>query len=362
MARPGSRFDRQTPSLPTPPLELSGHLASVSGRDQAASAAQDDTPSELLSGGARTGGLGDRRRSVSPQEITDHWELIRSTIPMDETLPSSESSFADLGAISDPSTHARLANLMRLQRNDNLSPFVEHPSRGPGPAATTSYNRELDCIYPSDTESDVDDEMSGPDVAEETIDRPRSGSHTLRDVEHELRSLRREYQRMSRSFRHFRSDYGRLERELADYSRNNEVETETDEPEPQQPSRFESQVRRRAHEMALATRRTYDDPYMPSMPNMPDPLQGFDLNALLNDGPHEDEDPEFSQTTDVASARLLMQDSADMLDSLTREVRESQSDELESMLARRTGPTVGVHDPSQTMAEAYNDGEAESDE
>jgi len=308
---PSSRADapalsvqsQRLPRLLTPPLE-------GSGANDGALDSQGHVPSELVIAGVHTSGLGDRRRSMSPQETTDHWEVIRSTIPLDETLPSTDSSFTSAAAGPD-------SQRPRDPADDQLSISADHLA-DPDESHGVSSVRELDCIYPSDTDSDFDAETTRLFQQAETTDQRRYG-HARSDVERELRSLRRDYHQMSRSFEHFRDDYARLERQIAAHNRDGAAETGTGGPGQQQPSRFAPEIRQRSAEATSSTRRHFGDGG-----------ERFDFDAFLNsqttnplrridqhgDPPHGD---------DVASARSLMQDSADLLENVTREVRQTQA-------------------------------------
>lgn len=83
-------------TLPTPPLDVSGPEDGPLIQDVDVAQPQTNRRSHPLSSTWRIGspsinGLGDRNRSPTP---ADGWEIIRTTITPDETLPSTDSSFA----------------------------------------------------------------------------------------------------------------------------------------------------------------------------------------------------------------------------------------------------------------------------
>ncbi|CZT16959.1 uncharacterized protein RCC_02791 [Ramularia collo-cygni] len=87
-------------TLPTPPLDVSGPEDGPLIEDVEVSQPHTNRRSHPLSSTWRIGspsinGLGDRNRSPTPG---DGWEIIRTTITPDETLPSADSSFASSAA------------------------------------------------------------------------------------------------------------------------------------------------------------------------------------------------------------------------------------------------------------------------
>lgn len=88
-------------TLPTPPLDTSGPEDGPLIQDVDVARPRTNRRSHPLSSTWRVGspsinGLGDRNRSPTP--AGDGWEVIRTTITPDETLPSADSSFTSTAA------------------------------------------------------------------------------------------------------------------------------------------------------------------------------------------------------------------------------------------------------------------------
>lgn len=100
---PGAR----TSTLPTPPHDVSENPESLFLPEQSESTGLPASrPSHPLSNSWRPespiNGLGDRNRSPTPGDV---WEIMRTTITPDATLPSAESSFTSAAASHSFSSH-----------------------------------------------------------------------------------------------------------------------------------------------------------------------------------------------------------------------------------------------------------------
>lgn len=196
---PSSQNERTRPNLPTPPLENSDLS------EQPSSRRLPTPPSGWDSWvpGSPSNGLGDRMRSPSPlSQADDAWEVMRSTIQPDETLPSLESSFASQAA----SASFANANLTGL---DTLSTAPVH-LRGETDESSLASAAELDCISYSDSEpemSDTERTIRPEDLSEDLANDP-----VLREQfmdEEELRARLQMQRRQAERERHNRDTSSR---------------------------------------------------------------------------------------------------------------------------------------------------------
>ncbi|WPG98560.1 Hypothetical protein R9X50_00135200 [Acrodontium crateriforme] len=119
-ARPESHDELGTRRylLPTPPLDTSEEPPTLS-RTGSYHPLRRSWLAESL-----PDGLGDRNRSPTP---TDGWEIIRTTITPDETLPSAESSFTS--AAASQSFNSNIESIITEMERDSSSRNSRHGSR-----------------------------------------------------------------------------------------------------------------------------------------------------------------------------------------------------------------------------------------
>ena len=131
---PAYRFG-ETENLPTerpdgngPSSQSRNYLPPLRRNRHRVSDGQDDQPVPTLAE-AQLDGLGDRRRSISPME--NNWEMLFSTIPPDDRLPSAESSFTSASASArslssngraSASTNPTVASLGDLIESSHVCP------------------------------------------------------------------------------------------------------------------------------------------------------------------------------------------------------------------------------------------------
>lgn len=125
-------------TLPTPPLDVSGPEDGPLIQDVEFPRPRTNRRSHPLSSTWRIGspsinGLGDRNRSPTPG---DGWEIIRTTITPDETLPSADSSFASSAA--SRSFNAPTTDTQITEPEQSSSGHSRGDSSGQGRAESTS--------------------------------------------------------------------------------------------------------------------------------------------------------------------------------------------------------------------------------
>ena len=159
-----------------------------------------------------TDGLGDRRRSFSPEEST--WSTLFSTITPDEHLPSAESSFT--------SATASAASSLSPHSGSSSSTLLTAPSTN---AATINALSHV-CDDPSETSgSDTEDDfplgdyagaLSGDGPTDEDDDAGRTEESNSRHVQdrEERASSRRWRLGSTAEIRHLHAIHDRLERQL----------------------------------------------------------------------------------------------------------------------------------------------------
>lgn len=207
--RPQSRSGVSS-SLPTPPLETSEPTAS----SRIVLLRPSQVPPHPLSFAHRPvspdDGLGDRNRSPSP--IADSWHVIGSTITPDDSLPSTDSSFASNGA----SASFQLANELA---EDSSSPIY-----GPDTSGHTNHDRRAveALLY---------------DFAMQTAEGRA-----------QISLIRRMSPEDTLWIRHHSS----VSQENEDDDNNEE-----DEAPPRQPSQFDSDIRERSRQVAASTMRYF---------------------------------------------------------------------------------------------------------
>ena len=121
--RPQSRDGRRQSTLPTPPHDESGDQDSLfipSESNEAARRAGTTRRSHPLSHSwlpdSPINGLGDRNRSPTP---ADGWEIMRTTITPDATLPSADSSFTSAAASQSFTSNA--TSITETEHTNNSS-------------------------------------------------------------------------------------------------------------------------------------------------------------------------------------------------------------------------------------------------
>jgi len=193
----------------------------------------------------RTDGLGDRTRSISPEENAgDHWEIIRTTIPEDDSLASTESSFAGAAAADSlTSTGTGVTLTFDSQPTDSTSAT---DVTGDG-----SHEPHLeDCMpewdFYSDNESGDDVEPALIDVQANTTvpESSFADQDRFEDDDHQtLARMRREYNRLEMHLDMLTAQYERNFR-----MRNRENDTGTPSPGSQRPDRYGAEVLQRSRD------------------------------------------------------------------------------------------------------------------
>ncbi|BDD56352.1 hypothetical protein MPDQ_001999 [Monascus purpureus] len=124
-------------------------------------------------------GLGDRQRSLSPDDENDAWETLLTTITPDANLPSAESSFAS-GSVSATTDLPRLGVRRSPITSSQTLPSSFDSSGTTVPVVLDPYPEFLNpCDYPSssDSEPDSDSEVNYRTLYRRSRDRLRRSHH-----------------------------------------------------------------------------------------------------------------------------------------------------------------------------------------
>lgn len=163
--RPDSRGLRARRSnLPTPPLDTSGPEESLlyvdDGESIQARASRRSHPlsnSWRADSPAEVDGLGDRNRSPTPE---DGWEIMRTTITPDETLPSAESSFTSSAASQSFNASSNNTNITEPDASSAVNSRQNSRHHGPREDSVSS-------VDPDDLVCSEEDEFSSEAFAED---------------------------------------------------------------------------------------------------------------------------------------------------------------------------------------------------
>jgi len=155
--------DHMEPAIPPRNLpRVAATAATPDSRNSAATRAQEEEPTPIIGQAESTAsglidGLGDRNRSLSPEE--DHWDTLRSTLTPDPFPPSVGSSFTSV-AVSQNTGGTSQTDLTRMS-----DLFAEHDDEH-----DDDHECDGSCLFcPEHHPGDGDDDISDidPDLERE---------------------------------------------------------------------------------------------------------------------------------------------------------------------------------------------------